>query len=347
MKNTTAIAGTLLSDDNSLREMLRVLVVDGSVGCIDDAIRSIVIHQAAKKEGVGVSQQELQHAVDTYRRSLELHRSADTHAYLERNSLTGDDLSRRVGGAIVRARLKRTRANGRVEAYFHENRHQFEIATISQIVVGEAGLAAELRKRLDVGSADFRRLAHEYSLDENTRWKGGFVGVVRRVDLIPAVASAIFESSDGDIVGPIETDIGHHLIAIEHIHVTELDGTIRAAIGNILFNDWLREEVEKAKTSGAAIAVSYTRFPSIEISDLDATDDQEVAVKSGIFQDSTSLIIVLSVTDKESTLTLHRALRSGASASVPELLGKLYEPLFDSLRGFECCGAPLGQCPHV
>ncbi len=348
MKDASEIAGMLLSgDDGSIREILRVLVVDGNVGYIDDAIRSIVINQAAEKEGVSVSKQELQRTVETYRRSLGLHRAADTHAWLERNSLTIDDLSHRVGGAIVRTRLKRRLTEGRVEAYFDENTHQFEFATISQIVVGEAGLAEELRKRLDERSADFPSLAREYSLDETTRWNGGFAGVVRRADLNLEAASAIFESSNGEIVGPIQTDIGHHLIEIEHIHAIELDEPIRATIENMLFGEWLREEVEKAKNSGTRIATTHTQFPRIEISDLAPAEDQVFAARKSIFQDSTALTTLLRVTDTEATLTLHRTLRSRPGASVPELLVKLYEPLFDPLRGFECCGLPIDECPHL
>ena len=346
MKTGAEIREAVLSNGVALDNIWRLLVVDGNVGFIEDAHRAAVIGQAVEQEGISVAQDELQNAVNMYRRLRALHRARETHAWLESSSLTVADLGRRVGGAIVRARLKQRVAAGQVDAYFEENPHQFEFATISQIVVPHPDVAEELRDHLGQHSADFRHLAREHSMDQATRWNGGFVGVVRRADLNPEAASAIFAGSDGEIVGPVETDQGYHLIAIEHIYEVGLDSLVRAVIKNLLFDGWLHAKVAEVRAAGA-VAAPMSEFPPIEVGDLDPADDQEIPSQRGIFEDSTSVIPLLSVTDTEVTVTLHRTPHLGAGASVPDLLANMYEPLFDPLRAFPCCGQPEPDCPHI
>ncbi len=73
-------------------------------------------------------------------------------------------------------------------------------------------LIQELKGRIAKGE-NFERLAREMS-DGPSAKKSGNLGTVAREDLVPSFADAAFKASIGQVVGPIETQFGYHLIRV-------------------------------------------------------------------------------------------------------------------------------------
>jgi parvulin-like peptidyl-prolyl isomerase len=65
--------------------------------------------------------------------------------------------------------------------------------------------------------------------------------------LTPVVAAAVFSAKNGDVVGPLKTDGGYVLIKVEEILLGQLDGPTTAGIQQILFRDWVAEQVRNGK----------------------------------------------------------------------------------------------------
>ena len=139
---------------------------------------------------------------------------------------------RRVGYLLlstntVRAELEVT--DEEVETYYNDNSAQFEIpeqVQASHILLlqnnersGERAQAElnVLRSRIKAG-ADFAQLAREHSDDEATRDAGGDLGYFGRGAMTQPFEDAAFGAGSGDLVGPIENQLGprtgYHLIQI-------------------------------------------------------------------------------------------------------------------------------------
>ncbi|MGH7598925.1 MAG: peptidylprolyl isomerase [bacterium] len=74
-------------------------------------------------------------------------------------------------------------------------------------------LAADILRRARSGE-DFARLAQTYSEDESNRDKGGDLGFFKRGAMVKPFEDAAFAANPGDIVGPVQTTFGLHLIKV-------------------------------------------------------------------------------------------------------------------------------------
>ena len=128
---------------------------------------------------------------------------------------------------VVRAELEVT--DEEVREYYDGNADQFEIpeqVRASHILLLEngerdaeqaRGLLDRLRGRIEAGE-DFAELAREYSDDEATKEAGGDLGYFGRGAMTQAFEDAAFGAAAGDLVGPVENQLGprtgHHLILV-------------------------------------------------------------------------------------------------------------------------------------
>ncbi len=72
----------------------------------------------------------------------------------------------------------------------------------------------EIRQRLE-GGEDFAALALELSDDPGSKTHGGDLGFFGRGQMIPEFEEAAFGAEPGEIVGPVRTSFGYHLIQVE------------------------------------------------------------------------------------------------------------------------------------
>ncbi len=82
----------------------------------------------------------------------------------------------------------------------------------SHIVVPNSKDAESIMMRLSKGE-DFAALAKRFSKCPS-KSKGGNLGWFGKGDMVPEFEKACFEGKKGDIVGPIKTQFGYHIILI-------------------------------------------------------------------------------------------------------------------------------------
>lgn len=76
--------------------------------------------------------------------------------------------------------------------------------------------AEDVKQQLQDGG-DFGKLAKEYSQDPGSAEKGGDLGCLGTGETVPNFDEALSKAKEGEIVGPVETEFGYHLIEVTDI----------------------------------------------------------------------------------------------------------------------------------
>ena len=222
-------------------EVVKYLNLSGQGSSIFAAmIRDREVIKKAAVLSVSVQDEALQASVDRYRSSRGMYSAEDTIDSLQRSGLTIDDLEAFCEASLLTENLKRHLADdAAIESFFVNNRAQFDRARISILVVDKAPLAEELAMQVSEDEADFHALARQYSIDSNTRYAGGYVGLVARNALSEAISAKVFNADAGQLLGPFEMNGNYQLVLVEEVTKPELDSRLKQEIRNTLFMEWL------------------------------------------------------------------------------------------------------------
>ena len=87
-------------------------------------------------------------------------------------------------------------------------------ACVRHILVESLDEAEALRSELEAG-ADFAALAAERSSDPGSAVAGGELGCFGQGATVPAFDEAAFDAELGELVGPVETQFGFHLLIVD------------------------------------------------------------------------------------------------------------------------------------
>lgn len=147
-----------------------------------------------------------------------------------------------------------------IQAFYDENRElQFstpEQRCISHILFNadQEQQAEEVKERLEDGG-DFAELAEEFSQDPGSREQGGELGCQGRGSFVPEFEDAAFEAEEGEIVGPVETEFGYHVIQVTEVQpediapLEEVRPQIREQLAQqqqvTEFEEWIEEQKEE------------------------------------------------------------------------------------------------------
>jgi putative peptide maturation system protein len=234
-------------EEVSLYDVLKLAKLLGTPKFILDGITAALIQQGARQRDIEVSDEELQQAADNYRAQNDLHDADTTESWLQTRKLSYEDWESLLESQVMEAKLREALTAGSVEQHFAEHRLSFDKAAVSRLVLGDEGVARELRAQIIEDGADFHALAREYSIHADTRPAGGYAGLIIRTDMEPALEAVVFGSQAGKVVGPIKTDDGWELIKVERVAPAELDDEMKETIKTQLFTEWLTEQRRKAR----------------------------------------------------------------------------------------------------
>ena len=113
------------------------------------------------------------------------------------------------------------------------------------ILVADQTLADELLTRVQAGES-WEALAAEFSQDESNKDRGGDLGWFTRGAMVEPFEQAAFEGAVGDVVGPVETDFGWHLIEVLGHETRSLDPDSYERELSRIFAEWMDQARQAA-----------------------------------------------------------------------------------------------------
>jgi parvulin-like peptidyl-prolyl isomerase len=206
-----------------------------------------IIASTAQKIGIKVELEELQQAADNLRLINNLRRADETLAWLQKHCLSVDEFEEVAHISVLSSKLAQHLFADKVEPFFVEHQLDYAQVVMYEVVLDDEDLAMELFYAIAEGEMSFPEVAHQYIQDTELRRSGGYRGILHRKDLKPEISAAVFAATPPQILKPIVTSSGAHLILVEELIQPKLDDTVRHKILSDLFAAWLKQQLEQAE----------------------------------------------------------------------------------------------------
>ncbi len=207
----------------------------------DLATQDALVLAACDRVGISVSETELQTAGDTFRTEHKLLGAAETLAWLTQQQISVEDWSEGIRVRLLAKKLKEHLFGGAVDGTYIENRDNYRRVALSQILVLDLPTALSITQALHEKQVSFAALALEFSKGRQSQDNGGFVGVRFVAELLPEIAQAVIEAKEGEVIGPIQTRLGYHVLRVEKQFPPALSESVREQILDSLFQSWLQQ----------------------------------------------------------------------------------------------------------
>jgi parvulin-like peptidyl-prolyl isomerase len=214
---------------------------------VESIVARKVILSTAAELSIKAEPEELQKTADNIRFVNKLIRANDTWAWLKKHHLSLEEFEELIYTTVVSAKLAQHLFANQVEAFFVENQLDYLQVVMYEIILDDEELAIELFYELQEGEINFHEIAHQYIQDAELRRTGGYRGLLRRKDLKPEISAAVFAATPPQILKPIVTSKGIHLILVEELIKPVLDGWLRQNIVSELFDAWVKQQIEQAE----------------------------------------------------------------------------------------------------
>src|SRR4028119_1292773 len=214
---------------------------------IEEIVTRKIIASAASEAGIKVEIEELQKAADNIRLMGNLKSADDTWAWLQKHGLSLDDFEELIYNNVISGKLAQHLFADKIEPWFVEHQLDYAGAVIYEVVLDDEDLAMELFYALQEGEMSFFEIAQQYIRDTELRRRGGYRGIVRRNEMKPEVSAAVFAAKPPQVLKPIVTAKGVHLILVEEVVKPQLDAKIGYQIISDLFSGWLKQQVEEVE----------------------------------------------------------------------------------------------------
>ena len=187
-------------------------------------------------------------------------------------------------------RQKASVTGQQIERYYNDNIQQFstpEQVHAEHILLKTDGKDdAAVKKQAESllaqakGGANFEDLAKKYSEDDASKAKGGDLDYFGRGQMVKEFDDAAFAAKPGDIVGPVKTQFGYHIIKVlDHRQAqTKPLAEVRSQIEDQLKFEQAQDQAQKAADSVSSQLKSPADFDKV------ARDHGLTVHESGFFQ---------------------------------------------------------------
>lgn len=209
---------------------------------LNEMLSELLLKDRADRMGLTVTPQEITDALNRLKSQYGITSDEAFNESLQKSGLTRAQMEARLKDTLLTQKVFSRELRSREEMSDKDLREKYERekerfrrperAHVREIIVipaeasnpdsiGRASArAVQVAQRAKEGE-DFAKLAKEFS-DSPTRDTGGDLGEVAKGEMLPALDQAVFAAKAGDIVGPIQTRSGFHVLKVEQRLASEL-----------------------------------------------------------------------------------------------------------------------------
>jgi foldase protein PrsA len=179
--------------------------------------------------GIEVTEREIEEQRETVIRDEFGGSEKEFERFLEQSGYTDEEVQQQLQLQLVSNRIQEDAIpaepaieEDEIETYYEENSAQFEqpeTRDVRVILTKTEDQANEALEALgdDPAPEDWEDVVKEFSIDEATKPTGGLRPGVVEGQSEPALDEQIFSSTEGELVGPFETEAGFYVIQVEGI----------------------------------------------------------------------------------------------------------------------------------
>ncbi len=184
---------------------------------LSQMVQQQLIDQYARDKKVDVSQAEIDKKENETKARMQ---PGQFEQILKQQSLTEQDVQNIFKQQLVLEKAVAPQvhvSDSDVKAYFDKNRTLFDTPAqvrARHILVADQAKAKEVMAKLKAGGS-WDALAKQYSTDPSSKDKGGELGFFGRGQMVPAFQDAAFGAKVGQIVGPVKSPFGYHVLQVE------------------------------------------------------------------------------------------------------------------------------------
>lgn len=221
-------------EQNAPPEQVQARKTEVRANLTNEMIGELLLKDRADRLGLTVSEAEVKEAVVRLKQQYGISSDAQFEDSLRKSGLSRADMEGRLRDTLITNKVFARELRNRAEQSDRELRERYdrekesyrlpERARLREIVVlrperamdieAAQTQATEIATAARTPNADFAKIAGTMS-QSGTKDKGGDLGEVARGELLPDLDKAVFNSTAGTVLGPIETKSAWHILKVE------------------------------------------------------------------------------------------------------------------------------------
>ena len=204
-----------------------------------------IIDQVAQERKIIVSPEEVQSDINQMFAEISLEQASDILLWMKERLISVDDLEAGVYDRLLSKKLAESLFFEVAERFFYEHQADFDRVVLYQTIVPYERVIDDVINQIREQELSFYEAAHLYDIDERRRYQCGYEGIFYRSDLDSDIAEASFTAPVHEIVGPLRTEKGYHLLLVEELIHAEFTDQRRQEIIHRMFQEWLSQELDR------------------------------------------------------------------------------------------------------